>query len=132
MNKKLVWLVVSASVVALVIVGGVIGLRVMGQKTAEGHITATEARLQGASLSGRSVRIAGRVVPGSIVWNPSTGVTSFLLADSQSSIEAAYRGAMPNGFRPGDNLAVEARYVADGKYEVLSIPSNALCNVCHS
>lgn len=132
MNKKLVWVIAAAVVALLVVFGGVVGLQIAGQKTAEAHLTATQVKAQGAALAGQTVRIAGRVVPGSIAWNSSTRVTTFQLADSQTSVGVTYKGALPNEFRPGDNLAVDARYVSEGEFEALSIPSNALCKVCHS
>ena len=136
MNKRLVWIVASAVVVVLIVVGAVVGLRVMGQKTAEGHITVTAAKQQAIALKGRDIRIAGVVVPGSLSWDAKAGVTEFVLADDASSdassIDVTYKGVMPNDFKPGDRVAVDGRILSESTFQASDIPSNALCNVCHS
>ncbi len=131
MNKKLVWAGAGIVLVAIVIVGAVVGLRGIGQKSAEGHVSVTQARLQVATLQGRDIRIAGTVVPGSLNWDAREGVSEFLLADSGDRIQVTYKGVMPSGFKPGGRLAVDGRLASDGSFEASDIPSNAFCTVCH-
>src|SRR5690242_7561914 len=42
------------------------------RNTAEYYLTVTEANARQAELSGQMLRIAGRVVPGTVQWDPSS------------------------------------------------------------
>jgi cytochrome c-type biogenesis protein CcmE len=42
------------------------------RNTAEYYLTVDEAKVRQAELSGQMLRVAGRVVPGTIQWDPST------------------------------------------------------------
>jgi cytochrome c-type biogenesis protein CcmE len=61
------------------------------RNTAEYYLTVDEAKARQVELSGQMLRIAGRVVPGTIQWDPSSLTLRFAItqpppADGQSAV----------------------------------------------
>jgi len=51
------------------------------RNTAEYYLTVNEVKVRQGELAGQMLRVAGRVAPGSIGWNPVTLTLSFGLAE---------------------------------------------------
>src|SRR3984893_10884054 len=77
MPKRLRFAIVAGLIVAAI--GYLIVTAV--RNTAEYYLTVNEVKVRRGELAGQMLRIAGRVVPGSIEWNPVTLTLSFGLAE---------------------------------------------------
>src|SRR6266849_10080537 len=67
--------------------------------TAEYYLTVNEVKSRQAELSGQMLRVAGRVVPGTIQWDPSSLTLKFAIAqpppgDGQPSVTTAAATAL--------------------------------------
>ncbi len=102
-NKQ--WQILLVAVVLL----GVIGYLVYnGLKTNVYYQTVTE--LQTGKAHGQQVRLAGHVVPGSIVREEGSATIRFQVTDSSGVLPVVYSGTVPDIF--GDQIEV----VVEGKY----------------
>jgi len=109
------------------------------RNTAEYYLTVNEVRARQAELSGQMLRIAGRVEPGTISWDPTTLTLRFGLiqpppgpGDSGVKPVAAATGAVsfqvicrgqpkPDMFAANRDVIVEGRLVADNSVEAREV-----------
>jgi cytochrome c-type biogenesis protein CcmE len=115
------------------------------RNTAEYYLTVSEAKARQAELSGQMVRIAGRVVPGTVQWDPAGLVLKFAITEpppSQSGTTTVAAGVTtvaattlavprfavvsrgqpkPDMFAPGRDVIVEGRLTPDGKLEARQV-----------
>ncbi len=106
MRKRLIW-------VGLLVLAAVGYLAYTSwQGAALYYLTPSEAVAQGASLNGRSFRLAGLVAEGSVRWDAETSELRFVVTDGSSSVPVLYRGAAPDNFAPGQQIVAEG--TADG------------------
>jgi len=61
------------------------------RNTAEYYLTVNEVKARQGDLAGQMLRVAGRVAPGSIGWNPVTLTLSFGLAEPPPADEPGVR-----------------------------------------
>ena len=102
------------------------------RNTAEYYLTVNEVKARQAELSGQLLRVAGRVVPGTVRWDPSTltlefAITQPLADDSQPVLKTVATMALaptrftvtsrgqpkPDMFAPGRDVIVEGRLRED-------------------
>ena len=87
---------------------------------------------QADSTIGQSVRVLGKVVPGSIKWDDKGKTIRFILADGRESLTIVYNGIVPDSFKPGVELIAEGRYHTDDILEAVSLANpRPFCSVCH-
>jgi cytochrome c-type biogenesis protein CcmE len=96
------------------------------RNTAEYYLTVNEAKARQLELSGQMLRVAGRVVPGTIQWNPSSLTLEFAITqpppgDGQAEVTTVAASAQaparftvvsrgqpkPDMFAPGRDVIVE-------------------------
>src|ERR1700739_664482 len=77
MPRKLRFVIGVSSVVAAITYLIVTAVR----NTAEYYLTVNEAKTRQVELSGQMLRVAGRVVPGTIEWDPSSLTLKFAIAE---------------------------------------------------
>jgi cytochrome c-type biogenesis protein CcmE len=65
------------------------------RNTAEYYLTVNEVKVRQVELSGQMLRVAGRVAPGSIQWNPITLTLSFGLAQPPADQQTDQPGVRP-------------------------------------
>jgi cytochrome c-type biogenesis protein CcmE len=69
--------------------------------TAEYYLTVNEVGARRAELSGQMLRVAGRVVPGTIQWDPSSLTLKFAIteppAEGRSPVVPVASGSLPTG-----------------------------------
>ena len=76
----------------------------------------TPTELRAAPVAGKSYRLGGMVVPGSLVWEPQTLDLRFTLSDGQTVIPVRHRGTPPDLFGEGRGAVVEGRWQQDGHF----------------
>jgi cytochrome c-type biogenesis protein CcmE len=110
------------------------------RNTAEYYLTVDEARARVTELSGQMLRIAGRVVPGTIHWDPASlslkfAITQPPLSDGQPAVRTVAANTLaptsfvvlsrgqpkPDMFAAGRDVIVEGRLNRDGTIEARQI-----------
>lgn len=104
--------------VVLVICGALAYLVFSGmQGTMVFYYTVSEVTAQRASLTDTAVRIAGKVVPGSIVVSPSDHLDrEFVIHEGGERIRVLYRGIAPDTLVDDADAVVEGRLGEDGVF----------------
>ena len=102
--------------------------------TSEYYLTVPEVAARQAELGGQAIRVAGRVKPGNIAWDPNSLTLKFEIApipdidangapvkpvSAVASDPASFRVVAtgepkPDMFAPGRDVIVEGRLAADG------------------
>jgi cytochrome c-type biogenesis protein CcmE len=77
----------------------------------------TPAELQAAPVAGKSYRLGGMVVPGSLTWEPRTLALAFSLSDGKATVPVRHRGTAPDLFGEGRGAVVEGRWTKDGYFD---------------
>ena len=109
------------------------------RSTAEYYLTVNEAKARQSELSGQMLRVAGRVVPGSISWDPETLTLSFGLVQPPppvrpgvKAVAASIAGASvfhvicrgepkPDMFAPDRDVIVDGRMDANGTIQARQV-----------
>jgi cytochrome c-type biogenesis protein CcmE len=81
MPRKLRFVIGVSSVVAAISYLIVTAVR----NTAEYYLTVNEAKARQVELLGQTLRVAGRVVPGTIQWDPSSLILKFAITEPPPS-----------------------------------------------
>ncbi len=119
MNKKV--LIIGVTIVATVILWLAFTFysAVSGTGTLSTYyITVGELKAKGPEIYGRTVRVAGRVVEGTIQWDPQNLLLTFEIADESGSLPVVYHGPRPDMLRDGAEAVVEGHYTPEGIFEV--------------
>jgi cytochrome c-type biogenesis protein CcmE len=116
------------------------------RNTAEYYLTVSEATARQAELSGQMLRVAGRVVPGTVQWDPSSLTLKFAImepppSDSKPGVTTIATTALaparfmvvsrgqpkPDMFAPGRDVIVEGlltqNSTIDARQVLTSCPS---------
>lgn len=82
-------------------------------------VTVAEYLDVGNSYAGNTVRIAGKVSPGTVQWNATTSDLRFTLADvdGKGTIDVHYNGLLPDMFAEDKKVVVEGTYTAASPFE---------------
>lgn len=97
------------AVVGLVILAAVGYLVYSGLRTNVYYRTVSELQA-GDMAAGRQVRLAGNVVPGSIVREEGSSTVRFQVADAGGALPVVYRGTVPDIFGPNIEVVLEGKY----------------------
>ncbi|MEY4632079.1 MAG: hypothetical protein RIQ81_2199 [Pseudomonadota bacterium] len=103
-NNKMRWIlggtVIGAAIVALV--------SIQLGNNAVYFYTPDEAFAQAVDLSGKTIRVGGMVLPGSVNWQAETLDLKFKMSDLKGhEIAVNHRGAAPDMFKEGQGVVVE-------------------------
>ena len=114
------------AIVGLVILAAVGYLVYSGLRTNVYYQTVSELQASGGA-GGKQVRLAGNVVPGSIVRDEGTSTVRFQVYDAGGNLPVVYSGAVPDIF--GDEIEV----VLEGSYNPSSgFTANTMLAKCPS
>jgi cytochrome c-type biogenesis protein CcmE len=116
-GRKLKYLVAGGIVVAALLTLIYSGVK----ESAIYFYTPSELNQKKNSLSGRSLRIGGMVVNGSIQWNPQTLLLTFELTDGQGTVFVRHKGTAPDLFKEGAGAVVEGTWTPDGYFRASTI-----------
>lgn len=109
-----------AGVLSVLVIAAAAGVIVKSSFSAgQYYRTVAETSEDAASLIGESFRIAGRVLPGSIVVAPTTEPDyTFRVHDAQgATVTVHYAAAVPDTFKDGSEVVVEGRLAAADRFE---------------
>lgn len=108
------------------------------RKTAEYYMTVQQVAAGKAHLKGQTLRVGGRVKPGTVSWNPATLTLAFAIVQpppkpGASGLEPVAAGdpaefhviahgePKPDMFAPGRDVIVEGRLESDGTIEASQV-----------
>jgi cytochrome c-type biogenesis protein CcmE len=81
----------------------------------------TPTELGAAPVAGKSYRLGGMVLPGSLKWDPKALNLRFTLSDGQASVPVRHRGTPPDLFAEGRGAVVEGTWSRDGYFQASTI-----------
>ena len=109
-------------------VGGAIVVAALGglvysgvKQSAVYFYTPTELAQQHESVAGKSLRVGGMVVDGSIKWDPQNLLLTFRLTDGQGTVLVRHKGTAPDLFKEGAGAVVEGTWSPDGYFRSSTI-----------
>jgi cytochrome c-type biogenesis protein CcmE len=109
---------VGGAVIALVLAGLVLtGVR----QSVVYFVTPSELRAATGQTAGRSYRLGGMVVQGSLQKDPATLGHAFLLTDGKATLPVRFRGIPPDLFAEGRGAVVEGTLASDGTFQASTI-----------
>jgi cytochrome c-type biogenesis protein CcmE len=101
------------------LIGGIIILIAVGvlsfmafKGAATYYYTVSEVINQKNSMVDQNIRVAGRVVEGSLVREQSSNTIDFVLTDTvdlTKTLHITYKGAVPDAFKEGNDAVVEGQ-----------------------
>lgn len=81
----------------------------------------TPTELGAAPVAGKSYRLGGMVLPGTLRWEPKSLDLRFTLSDGQASVPVRHRGAPPDLFAENRGAVVEGTWSRDGYFQATTI-----------
>ncbi len=86
------------------------------ENSAAYYYTISEAQAQ--EVQDQKLRLKGQLVKDSVSYNSTIPLLEFALADEDSQVEAAYEGVLPDNFHHAEEVIVEGKFNAQGKFVV--------------
>jgi len=113
-KRKLILITVLAmSVIGYLVYAGV-------RDTMVYYLTVSELVQQGLQSSNGGVRVGGKVLEGSIIWDPKDLRLRFIMRDDRATLPVVYQGVVPDSFKQGRKVIIEGIY-ADGLFTASQI-----------
>jgi len=81
----------------------------------------TPSELGAAPVAGKSYRLGGMVVPGTLRWDAKSLDLRFTLSDGQASVPVRHRGTPPDLFAENRGAVVEGTWSRDGYFQASTI-----------
>ena len=116
-RRKLKYLLAGGIVVA-----ALVGMIYSGVKESMVYFyTPTELVQKKDSVQGKSLRVGGMVVDGSIRWDPQNLLLTFQLTDGQGTVFVRHKGTAPDLFKEGAGAVVEGTWTPEGYFRSSNI-----------
>lgn len=88
----------------------------------EYYLTVSEVYALGDQAQQSPIKIGGKVVEGSIVWDRGSSSVRFSIADEKGkTMPIAYKRVVPDSFQPGADVIVEGKLQQDGSFAGTSL-----------
>lgn len=91
------------------------------QSAATYYYSVSEILELGNPAYGESVRVSGRVTPGSVVQEPGSLTLKFTISEGEKSLPVTHQGVVPDAFKVGNEVVVEGHIDQDGILQSESI-----------
>ncbi len=116
-NKKTKLILIT--LVAMAVIGYLVYTGV--RDTMVYYLTVTELVQNGSQYPNDGVRVGGKVIEGSVIWDPKDLKLSFTMGDDEgATLPVVYQGVVPDSFKPGREVIIEGIY-ANGKFAASQI-----------
>lgn len=110
------------------LIGGIIVVLVIGYLAYDGfmnsatyYYTVGELNELGSSIYGDSVRVNGKVAPGSIEQERAGLILRFTIVEGEESLPVVYRGVVPDAFSIENEVVVDGRLSSSGIFQADNI-----------
>ena len=110
-------LIIAALAIAVVI--GYVATQTL-QSSAVYYLTPTEATKR-AILVGQTARLGGQVLPGTLLYEPTSRRLTFTLSDGVTKLRVVGSGAPPGLLREGAGAVVEGSFATDGTFRATQV-----------
>ena len=84
-------------------------------------LTVSEVLAKSPETQTDTLRVGGKVSPASVQWDPKELKLLFKIEDEKSSLNVHYKGVVPDSFKPGGEVVIEGKYIADGLFTATTI-----------
>ena len=81
----------------------------------------TPTELAAAPVPGKTYRLGGMVLPGSVKWEPRTLDLAFTLSDGKATVAVRHNGTPPDLFGENRGAVVEGRWTPEGYFKATQI-----------
>ena len=75
----------------------------------------------GEAPAGKTIRVGGLVVPGSLSRSDSGLEVGFTVTDNQAELKIAYQGILPDLFAEGQGIVANGELLADGSFRATQV-----------
>ena len=75
----------------------------------------------GEAPAGKTIRVGGLVVPGSLKRSESGLEVGFTVTDNQAQLDIAYQGILPDLFAEGQGVVAVGQMLADGSFRATQV-----------
>ncbi len=109
--------------VVFTVVIGVIGYLIISgfnDTTVAYYQKVDELKALGVSAEGKSFRVSGQVIAGTVVRAEDGLSMTFSIDELGNTMDVSYRGIIPDTFKGGAGVLLEGRY-ANGRFEATNI-----------
>lgn len=110
------------------LIGGIIVVLAIGylayggfMSSATYYYTVGELNGLGSSIYGDSVRVSGKVAPGSIEQERAGLTMRFTIVEGEESLPVVYQGVVPDAFKVNNDVVVDGRLSSSGVFQADSI-----------
>ena len=110
-------LIIAALAIAVVI--GYVATQTL-QSAAVYYLTPTEAAKRALPV-GQTARIGGQVLPGTLLYEPTSRRLTFTLSDGITKLRVIGNGAPPGLLREGAGAVVEGSFASDGTFRATQV-----------
>lgn len=120
--------VVKILIGIIVIVGGITYLMVQVIQSSQAYYySVDDLAAKNDEVKQHSLRLAGKVKPGSVEHNLQEITLNFILAGSKAELPVKYKGAVPDNFTEGGEVVVQGRLTTTGIFQ-----ANQVMTKCES
>jgi len=116
-NKRVTIFIVFAAVIGII---GYLILSGFDDTTVAYYQTVDELKTLGVSADGKSYRVSGQVVAGSVVRAEDGLSMTFTIDELGNTMPVIYHGIIPDTFKEGAGVLLEGKY-ANGRFEATNI-----------
>ena len=85
------------------------------------YYTISEVMTLDGITSGKNMRVSGLVAAGSVEQEIDELMTKFVITDGKEGLPVAYKGAVPQTFKSGGEVAVEGHLDSNGIFQAYRI-----------
>lgn len=85
------------------------------------YMTPTEAKNQAEAMEGQIIRVGGRAVDGPVNYDAKSMILKFDVTDDTTTFPVAYKGVVPDAFKPGVDVVVEGKFNPSGVFEATTL-----------
>ena len=75
----------------------------------------------GEAPAGKTIRVGGLVIPGSLKRSESGLEVHFTVTDNQAELKIAYQGILPDLFAEGQGIVANGELLADGSFRATQV-----------
>ena len=105
-----------------IVLAALVGLVYSGvQESVVYFYTPSELNQKHDSLQGKSLRVGGMVMDGSVTWDPKNLLLTFKLTDGQGTVLVRHKGTAPDLFKEGAGAVVEGTWAPEGYFRSSTI-----------
>jgi len=115
--KKLKYIIGIGIIVACIVFLAVRSFK----KTGVYYLTVSEVYKKSSSLGAKSFRVDGKIVPGSILWNPEEIILRFNITDGEKTLSVLHKGVKPDVLSDSKEVVIEGTLDEEGVFNAAKL-----------